>query len=185
MRNSIFNRDGYSEIILTNGGRAAQVDNSNLAKLTAHTWSYSKLGYATTTINGQHYFMHRFIMGLSKGDGKYIDHINGDGLDNRLSNLRICTKSENQQNQRPRHVGRSKYKGIGYYVRDRKWRARIKYEGRDIELGKFYCEMCAAVAYDEAAKKYHSEFAWLNRDHFPEINDCLHPLREVNFRHGS
>lgn len=184
MRNSIFKHGDYAEVVLTNGGKSVYIDIEDLEKITPYNWSYSKLGYATSNIDKQHVFMHRYLMGLSKGDGKFVDHANGDGLDNRKSNLRVCTKTQNQQNQRPTHTARSKYKGVGYYVRDKKWRARIVVDKKDIELGKFSCEMCAAIAYDEAAKKYHGEFAWVNRDHFPEINDDSHPLRDVNFEHG-
>lgn len=162
------------ELFLTNGEKAL-VDSSDYESLIKYTWSKSKLGYATANIDGQHYFLHRFIMGLSKGDGLIVDHKNGNGLDNRRSNLRVCTKTQNQQNQRTRHTSVSKYKGVGYYKRDKKWRTRIVYNKKDIELGKFECETCAAIAYDEAAKVYHGEYAWLNKDHF-EINENLHPI---------
>lgn len=166
------------EITLSNGMKV-KISDCDYEELAQYKWHHATAGYAFRNLSSSHTqeYMHRFILGLKKGDSKIVDHINGDGLDNRRENLRVCTKSQNQQNQKPRHTRRSKYKGVGYYVRDRKWRARIVVEGKDIELGKFSCETCAAITYDEAAEKYHGEFAWLNREHFP-INDYSHEISE-------
>lgn len=184
MRNSISRYEDYALLELFNGEKV-KIDIADIEMLSEYKWTKAKVGYAVAQTKDGNIYMHRYLLSLNKGDKRLVDHVNGDGLDNRRRNLRICTKTQNQQNQRPRHTGRSKYKGVGYYVRDKKWRARVKNSaGRDIELGKFSCEMCAAIAYDEAAKNYHGEFAWLNRDHFPEINDNLHPLRDVDFQHG-
>lgn len=93
----------------------------------------------------------------------FVDHINGDGLDNRKENLRSCTNTENQRNQK-KVRGISKYKGVS--LLGGKWRASIRYkEGRArrrIRIGPFDSEICAAMAYDNAAIKYHGEFASLN-----------------------
>lgn len=168
------------EITLSNGMKV-KVSDCDYEELNQYIWHYATVGYAHMNISKKDgrdgILMHRHILGLRKGDGKIVDHINGDGLDNRRENLRICTKTQNQQNQKPRHTKRSKYKGVGYFVRDKKWRARIVVNGKDIELGKFGCETCAAIAYDEAAVKYHREFAWLNREHF-EINEYLHDISD-------
>lgn len=104
-------------------------------------------------------FLHRMIMNAPPGI--QVDHINGDPLDNRRCNLRLCTHAENQCNQ---HVvrGRSQFKGVTWHKQNRKWRARIVHHGKDIHLGLFDDEVEAARAYDAAACEFHGDFARLN-----------------------
>lgn len=92
--------------------------------------------------------MHRLILGLQKGDGKEVDHINHNGLDNRRSNLRIVSRSENQWNRR-------NPKGYTWWERTKKWQACIKRDRRKIHLGYFDTEQQAHQAYLDAKKKYH------------------------------
>jgi hypothetical protein len=107
--------------------------------------------------------MHREIM--NPPEGLVVDHIDHNGLNNRKSNLRICTRSQNQCNQY-RFDGKSKYKGVAWFKRTRKWTAAVCLRGKRYRLGYFEREIDAAMAYDKAAKKYHREFACLN---FPEV----------------
>lgn len=101
--------------------------------------------------------MHTFLTGWP-----LVDHINGDGLDNRRANLRQATHAENMRNRRRAISNRSGYKGV-YWVRDRrKWKAQIKAGGRKYELGRFSDASDAARAYNEAAVRLHGEFAALN-----------------------
>lgn len=104
--------------------------------------------------------LHRLIVGARTG--QCVDHINGDTLDNRRSNLRLCTTTENNRNVR--HYGlSSQFKGVQRLANciDR-WRAHIQVDGRLIHLGCFPSAAEAARAYDEAALKYFGEFARLN-----------------------
>lgn len=105
--------------------------------------------------------MHRHIFGLTKGDGEETDHRNGNGLDNRRENLRICTHSQNHQN---RHAvcGNSKYKGVCYHISNKKWLVHIKLNGQQIHIGYFDDEIEAAKAYDAKALEMFGEFACTN-----------------------
>jgi hypothetical protein len=94
-----------------------------------------------------------------------VDHINHNGLDNRRSNLRLATPSQNNANQRPRQDARltSKYKGV-YYDKSRgRWAATIHVDGRTRGLGRYDTEDAAAAAYDHAAAEVWGEFALLNQ----------------------
>ena len=100
-------------------------------------------------------------------DGLFIDHINGNGLDNRQDNLRIVTNQQNNRSQRKGMSGKiftSKYKGVCWYRRKGKWVAQIKPEKgyNQICLGYFTIEKDAAKAYNKAATIYFGEYAYLN-----------------------
>jgi hypothetical protein len=107
--------------------------------------------------------MHREMMKAPAG--VLVDHRNGDNLDNRRSNLRLATPTENSCNRRKTKGGSSQYKGVCFHRRRGEWVSRIKIHRKSIFLGSFDKEVEAARAYDEAARKYHGEFARLN---FPD-----------------
>jgi hypothetical protein len=107
-------------------------------------------------------FMHRQIAGI--GQSHEVDHVNGDGLDNRRSNLRPCTHAENMRNRTRHHNNKSGYKGVSRVSRKHvvKWRASIGLNGKHIHLGYFATKVAAAKAYNTAALKYFGHFAQLN-----------------------
>lgn len=111
-------------------------------------------------------YLHRILVGALPGD--HVDHINHDTTDNRISNLRVCTRDQNTQNSRGKKKRKSKFKGV-YLDSKRKgfslkkpWRASIKHNGSVYRLGYFSNEEAAALAYNEKAKELFGEFAFLN-----------------------
>ena len=104
--------------------------------------------------------MHRQIMCPTQK--QEVDHINGDGLDNRRTNLRICNHSQNQKNQACPKNNKCGYKGVHWNKSSKKWRAVIFVDGNRIHCGVYFCIKDAAKAYNEAAIKYHGKFARLN-----------------------
>lgn len=109
--------------------------------------------YAVTGHNSK--MMHRFIM------GKLSDHRNGDGLDNRRSNLRPCTLHQNAMNQTIVR-GRYPYKGVHFNRRDACFQAKIGFQRKQHFLGYFDNPITAAIAYDKAARRYFGDFAHTN-----------------------
>jgi len=104
--------------------------------------------------------MQQLIMNPPKG--MVIDHINGNGLDNRRCNLRICTREQNLKNQKRHKNNKCGYKGVHWVPLLKKWRAGIYSDGKDIYIGVYASLEDAAKAYNKAAIKYHGEFARLN-----------------------
>lgn len=92
-----------------------------------------------------------------------VDHVNHDGLDNRLENLRICTFTENVGNTRKQKGRSSKYKGVSYSKNTKKYEAYISKKDKKIGLGLFTSEHAAAIAYNIEAKRYFGKFALLNK----------------------
>lgn len=110
--------------------------------------------------------LHRVIMARIIGRKleryEFVDHINHDGLDNRRDNLRISSVAQNSQNRRQPISNSSGYKGVRWHKKDKLWRASISANGKAYHLGSFQTPEIAAQAYNEAAIKYHGEFAYLN-----------------------
>ena len=106
--------------------------------------------------------MHREL--LDAPPALFVDHINGDTLDNRRSNLRLVTREQNRLNRHRHSQGRGPYKGI-WQRQSGKWTGKVCRGGRCINLGVFATPEEAARAYDEAAKELHGQYARLN---FPE-----------------
>jgi len=152
--------------IKLSGGLVALIDDEDYEKISKFKWNAHKsnaktyIARRTIWINKRSYeiSMHRLIMDAPKG--MEVDHIDHNGLNNQKSNLRICTQAQNSRNRSA--YGRVKYLGVAYCSSGRCIRARIYSNGKNIELGSFKTEEEAAMAYDEAAKKYHGEFANLN-----------------------
>lgn len=111
--------------------------------------------------NGKHtsFLLHRIITGANPGE--QVDHRNHNGLDNRLCNLRICSQSQNQANKRKLY-GRSRFKGVIRDGKSGKWVARIGVNKKKYTLGRFENEIDAAKAYDAAAIEHFGEFACTN-----------------------
>lgn len=108
--------------------------------------------------------LHRLIVGASRG--QIVDHINGNGLDNRRANLRICSNRQNCRNSAV-HKGKktSRYKGVSLIRESGKFRASIMCSGVKINLGNYAVEEDAACAYDTAARKLFGAYA---RTNFPD-----------------
>ena len=103
-------------------------------------------------------YMHREIMNTPKE--VLTDHKDRDGLNNQKHNIRLCTYSQNGANRKS--YGVSKYLGVCWDKQSNKWIVRIETDNKSTYLGCFKIEKDAAMAYNEAAKKQHGEFANLN-----------------------
>ncbi len=164
--------ESNAKLIPLTQGRVAIVDAADYQQLNEHKWYALKDSgrfYARRTENGRAIEMHRQI--LNAPEGLLCDHKNHNGLDNRRANLRLCTPSQNSQNQLPRAGGSSIYKGVSR--ENNRWRADIQLNGRHIFIGYFDDQLDAAIAYDDMAIELFGEFACLNLDFHPEIKSWL------------
>lgn len=174
-------RAAHVTIPLTNG-KSAKLDLID-ADLVDLNWSAARgntiqpVFYASRTDHptGKHIKMHRVIMervlGRQLKQYENVDHINGNGLDNRRVNLRIANQSENSANSRKQPTFRgnpthSQYKGVSRRSDNGRWIATIKVNRKQIHLGYYDSEESAAKAYDRAAREHFGEFAKTN---FPMV----------------
>lgn len=142
------------------------VDKNDFKTFGRLSWFFSDGGYAKRSVkkNGINIgiSMHREIMDAPKG--MKVDHINGNRLDNRKTNLRLCNNQQNVHNSKVNRVNKSGFKGVSWMKSRNKWRARIKIDMKEKHLGLFPSREEAARSYNESAKKYFGEFAYLNKN---------------------
>lgn len=143
-------------------GKETIVDDADYPRLSLFKWHMGNNGYACRKWIGPGYetYLHRFLIDAPRG--REVDHINGNKLDNRKSNLRLCSTSQNHGNMRKSIVNTSGYKGVIWRRRERKWLAQITFHKKVVFLGYFDNPIDAARAYNAAAVKYFGEFAHLN-----------------------
>ena len=143
------------------------IDDLDFDKVKNRVWhgQCRKKGETVYALDGHRNLMHQVLLG--KKDGLTIDHINGNGLDNRRKNLRFCTQKQNSRNnKRRKNLFSSKYKGVykkTYKSGKMSWVASITVDNKHIYLGTFENEEHAGYAYNLGAKKYFKEYASLNK----------------------
>lgn len=132
--------------ILTKNNDKILLDDEWYDLLKQDSWSVSGHGYAQAYINGRFCYMHRLIMTPPKD--KHIDHINGNKIDNRVENLRICSRSENLQNRiKPNKNNRHGFVGIYCEKKCLKpWTASMSIDGKQIIIGRYSTKAEAALA---------------------------------------
>lgn len=152
-------------------GRFALVDDEDFEALSKAQWFFSN-GYARRNPeegNPNSASMHRSI--LDPPSHLFIDHIDGNRLNNQRANLRICTKNQNMRNSRLRKDSRSGLKGATFHSRSGRWRAKITINGKRIEIGSFATPEAAHDAYCARAKEAFGEF--FNAGKEPSENSIL------------
>lgn len=152
-------------------GKVALVDDDDYPLVSQFRWfswvSSSGTWYARRTVTDGSgrgsASMHRTIM--CPPDNLDVDHINGDGMDNRRENLRVCTTKQNCANTKL-PLPKSGYRGVYYDADRRRWLAQVTINGRSKVVGRFKSPSQAAISRDLAAYELYGDFAVLN---FPEL----------------
>jgi HNH endonuclease/AP2 domain len=152
-------QERWAQIQLSNGG-ATRIDAADLERVSRHVWHLDTQGYARAMlkidVRWRLIRLHRFLTSAPKG--LFIDHIDGDRLNNQRSNLRLCTPAESARNTKARG-GSSRFKGVCWHRGAQKWMAQIQVDRVNHHLGLFIAEEDAATAYRQAALKMHGNFA--------------------------
>ncbi|MDR6389161.1 HNH endonuclease [Paraburkholderia phenoliruptrix] len=147
------------------GGGVAIVDAEDYERLSKIKWHLTPGGRAHGHVHktpegwGYTALMHRFILGLMKGDPREVDHINGNPLDNRKANLRICTRVENCRNMGISSRNKCGFKGVVLNKLRGRYQSKIVVHGKRIHLGYFDTAEEAHAAYCRAATELYGEFA--------------------------
>jgi hypothetical protein len=159
-------------------GYVAMVDDADFERLNQWKWHVQPSGsgmYAVrrvVTAAGKRTirYLHHEVLGHPGGGGLVVDHQDGDPLNCRRGNLRLCTRGQNNMNRKPQshNKWRSKYKGVSYRPGDKDggkgaWVAVIEHENKQRYLGRFEDEYSAVKIYNVWAYRLHGKFAYLNR----------------------
>lgn len=140
-------------------GMYTVIDAEDLEEMSKYTWNAGNNSYVSArSKESKTIYMHRL---LCPTDAE-VDHKDHDPLNNRKSNLRPCTHSQNQCNKNVRRKNKHKWRGITWVEARKKWKATIRCDKKIIYLGLFSTAEEAGNSYLEAANKYHGEFARAN-----------------------
>jgi len=156
--------EGNVAFITLTKGYVAIIDVDDVERVQSFSWRalvvysnvYGQCDFPRNSGPRPFALLHRLIMNAPKGFD--VDHINCNSLDNRKSNMRICTHSENLCNQRARKDAVSPFKGVSLAKCKIKWRARIFVSGVETSLGQFDTEQEAHAAYCTASAQIHKDF---------------------------
>lgn len=155
--------EGTTARVSLTQGMFAIVDAGDVKAVSRFKWRVSVGArghrYAVTWDGGARVLMHRLLTGAP--DGMVVDHVDGDGINNRRENMRVCTQAQNVMN-RTSALHQSGRKGLRHDPQSGHWGARVAVSGKRPWLGTFKTEAEARAAYNEAAQKLHGEFALLN-----------------------
>lgn len=147
-------------VIYDNGGEfkdSVIIDIDDFENVSKYKWNINSNGYCRCS--DLKIDLHRFILNLKSFEkNEYVDHINGDRLDNRKSNLRIVTNQQNQFNSHNDGYGNNVRKGVSFRKDRNKWRAYITINGKQITLGLYKTEQEAIDARIKAEEKYFKEY---------------------------
>jgi hypothetical protein len=146
--------------IFLNQGKVALVDDEDYGWLMKFKWSVSREYASRGNGANKKIRMHREIMGAPSS--AEVDHINGNTLDNRKSNLRVVTHSENMKNRKLNSNSKTGYKGVCYDKLNGMYHVTLRYNGKKVFLGRYKNVVDAALAYNRGALEYFGEFARLN-----------------------
>lgn len=152
---------GETYMIPVYGGHVAIVDREDFERFGNLRWHRSCKGYAARAEKKPEggyrtVFMHRMI--LCPAEGMFVDHINGNKLDNRKANLRQASNAENCRAARNRVKHKNLYRGVYWKQANRKWEASVTVDGKRTYLGLFHTAEQARDARNIAAKRLHGEF---------------------------
>lgn len=144
---------------VTTRGQKFYFDIEDFEKVSGHTWSLDGKGYLITVINKKRTYLHHFVLGIDNNN-QIVDHRNGKPENCQKENLRPCSHVDNTRNCKKPKNNTSGYKGVT--KSGSRWRAFIKVNYKQINLGTCGSKIEAAQKYNEAALKYFGEFALLN-----------------------
>lgn len=162
--------------ITTASGIKIIADANDYPVLKNHSWCISKTGYAVASIGKKVTKLHRYLLGIT--DKRFIvDHKNGNPLDNRRNNLRICNAQENARNCKASKSNLTGVLGVSFIKKSGRYRARIMVDRKEIRLGNFKTLEEAKKAREAAELKYFGEYApYASRDNEPRAEITIREI---------
>lgn len=135
-------------------------------------WKINERGYIWASIDNEYTRLHRLVMNLSRNDGYIVDHIDRNPLNNKKSNLRLCTNMQNSRNRSLNNNSTSYYKGVCFDKDTESWKSQISINKKKVYIGRYNTAIEEAIEYDRCAASAFGDFANLNFD-ISNINHYL------------